>query len=275
VDALATIDSEENDNCLYGESSTIALVRQVTQGTRANDVARLRSDQDSITACDSAQNDTPSGLLPLDLTFERTEDLAVLPLRRSADDFLHCFWEFVHPLFPLLHKTSFTDQYEKLWLPDIVPMSNEAEVVFMSNLNLIFALGCQFSNRVHPTQKVAAANEFYKKSRHVLLYDILGSTSIPVVQWLLLSGVYLQSTSRASHCWNSIGLAIRLAQGLGLHLERAESRSENQLSREMRRRVWHTCLVLDRYVYYWELLSTYDLAFQTMHFAKTPSDSWP
>lgn len=246
VDALATISSEDNDNCLYGESSTIAFVRQVAQSTRTDDPTRLLSDRERQTAVNTAHNDTPIGLLPLDVSLGKNENLAVLPLRRSADDFLHCFWEFVHPLFPLLHKTTFTEQYEKLWLPDSPPMSNEAEVLFMSNLNLIFALGCQFSNRVPPTEKVSAASEFYKKSRHVLLYDILGSTSMPVVQWLLLSGVYLQSTSRASHCWNSIGLAIRLAQGLGLHVEHSEGKSESQLNREMRRRIWHTCLVLDR-----------------------------
>ncbi|KAK1239806.1 hypothetical protein MKX08_007248 [Trichoderma sp. CBMAI-0020] len=83
-------------------------------------------------------------------------------------------------------------------------------------------------------------------SRQVLLYDILGTTSVSVVQWLLLSGVYLQSTKYASHCWNSIGLAIRLAQSLGLHLEHPGPKSEGQLNREMRRRIWHTCVVLDR-----------------------------
>lgn len=243
VDALATIDSESRDNCLYGESSTIDFVRQVTRATGADDTTRRSPRQESL---DATRSDQSIKLVSLDSIVDSNENLATLPLRRNADDFIHCFWEFVQPLFPVLHRTSFTERYKSLWLPDTIPQSTEDELVFMSNLNLMFALGCQFSDRIPPAHKVQAANEFYKKSRRVLLYDILGSTSVQVVQWLLLSSIYLQSTSRASHCWNSVGLAIRQAQGLGLHLERSESTPISQIDREMRRRIWHTCVVLDR-----------------------------
>jgi hypothetical protein len=43
-----------------------------------------------------------------------------------------------------------------------------------------------------------------------------------------------------------IGSALRVAQGLGLHLDRESHFSEGQLTREMRRRTWYTCVVLDR-----------------------------
>lgn len=248
VDGLATVISEDDDSCLYGESSTIAFVRQVTRGARANDTAVLTSDQEDTTVYESGQTSSDTVLLPLDIQLSTSQNLAVLPLRRTADNFLHCFWEFVHLLFPVIHKTSFIAKYDQLWLPIDTPMSDDEEIIFVSNINLVFALGCQFSGQVPSDQKVSTANEFYKRSRHVLLYDILGSASVSVIQWLLLSGIYLQSTRHASHCWNSVGLAIRLAQGLGLHLENPARRSENQLNREMRRRIWHTCVVLDRYV---------------------------
>ncbi|UKZ95959.1 uncharacterized protein TrAFT101_010765 [Trichoderma asperellum] len=190
--------------------------------------------------------ESPALLAPLDISPGNRDNLAILPLRSNADDFLRCYFEFIHPLFPLLHKGSFTSRYNRLWLPCDNSRSGKEDIVFMCNMNLVFALGCQFSDLAHPSHRASVANEFYKMSRQVLLYDILGSTSVSVVQWLLLSGVYLQSTSYASHCWNSIGLAIRLAQSLGLHLEYPESKSENQLSREMRRRIWHTCVVLDK-----------------------------
>jgi hypothetical protein len=35
---------------------------------------------------------------------------------------------------------------------------------------------------------------------------------------------------------------------MGLHVERPKPR-QTQLDREMRRRIWHCCLVLDRYIY--------------------------
>lgn len=247
VDALATVISDDNDNCVYGESSTIAFVRKFTQKDPLDSTALQNKHQSGDTAHESARMGSPALLTPLDISLGNGDNLAILPLRRNADDFLRCYFEFIHPLFPLLHKDSFISQYNRLWLPNDNPQSGK-DIVFMCNLNLVFALGCQFSSLAHSSQRASIANEFYKTSRRALLYDILGSTSVSVVQWLLLSGVYLQSTSYASHCWNTIGLAIRLAQSLGLHLENPGSRSESQLKREMKRRIWHTCVVLDKCV---------------------------
>lgn len=248
VDALATISSEENDDYLYGGSSTIAFVRQVASSSGIGDDGGLSPTHQRFDPQAPLQDRGATPLVPLDVSMGKNENLAMLPFRRHADDFLQCFWEFVHPLFPVLHKPSFMKHYDNLWLPNSAPLFGEAEVIFTSSLNLAFALGCQLSSYVPPIQKSSVANEFYKKSKHVLLYEILGSTSISVVQWLLLSGIYLQSTSHASHCWNSIGLAIRLAQGMGLHHEGGGRKADSQVDREMKRRVWHTCVVLDRYV---------------------------
>ena len=156
-----------------------------------------------------------AGTLP-DIILDKNERVALLPHRRNADDFLHCFWEFVHPVFPVIHKTSFVTRYETLWLPETETLKigkdtmDVEEVMFTSNLNLIFALGCQFSELVPASQKAAMANDFYQRSRHNFLFDILDSGSMATVQMLLLTGIYLQSTRNASRCWNSIGLAIRL-----------------------------------------------------------------
>jgi hypothetical protein len=177
---------------------------------------------------------------------EHDEDNFTLPLRRNADDYLDCFWSFVHPLFPVLHTPSFTTRYESLWKSQSSADESGECVTFTPTLNLVFALGCQFSDLVPAERKAKVAAAFYGKSRSLLLYDILGSTEVTVVQWLLLSAVYLQSTSLATNCWTSVGLAVRLAQNLGLHLEPASNATECQMDREMRRRVWHTCVVLDR-----------------------------
>jgi Fungal specific transcription factor domain len=193
-------------------------------------------------------------LLPRpEIILERNESASVYPARRKADNYLHCFWEFVHPVFPVIHKTSFIAKYEKIWTGEdaddhLDSKTDVEEVVFTSNLNLIFALGCQFSTLIPASQKRSAANDFYQRSRHLFLFDILDSKSMSLVQMLLLTGIYLQSTPHATRCWNSVGLAIRLAQSLGLHLDYVGRRPESQLACQMRRRVWHTCVILDRWV---------------------------
>ena len=253
VDALATVNSGDNDDCLYGGSSTIAFVQQFA----GSGPPHARSTTVPVDGSSSSRHATQLKSRALysspEVILERSESASVYPARRKADDFLHCFWEFIHPIFPVIHKTSFVAKYQQLWLPE----DNEdqahnkddvEEVVFSSNLNLIFALGCQFSTLVPAAQKRSAANDFYQRSRHLFLFDILDSKSISLVQMLLLTGIYLQSTPHANRCWNSIGLAIRIAQSQGLHLDYPGRKPETQLTCQMRRRVWHNCVILDKYV---------------------------
>lgn len=226
-----------DDDALYGGSSTIALIRHVAHDIQESDLPSTTSNpNDHLTAPEVIR--------------ERDEGAAVYPRRRSADDFLLCYWEFIHPLFPAIHKSSFMTRYEELWLPESRETAGDnateiENVVFSSMLNLIFALGCKFSSLVPSAKKATVADEFYQRSRKLFVFEILDSTSLPLLQLLLLQGIYLQSSRYATRCWNVLGLAIRVAHGLGLHLH-IDRKSETQLSREMRRRVWHTCLVLDR-----------------------------
>jgi hypothetical protein len=243
VDGLATVGVDNDDVALYGDSSTIAFARQVASGGESHRPSD-RNMRPSLYITPPSGTSDKTSRLELLPPRESDTDNFVLPFRRNADNYLHCFWNFVHPLFPVLHKPSFTARYENLWESQSSVDESDENVTFIPTLNLVFALGCQFSDLVPAEKKAKAAAAFYGRSRSLLLYDILGSMQVTVVQWLLLSAIYLQSTSLATTCWTSVGLAIRLAQNLGLHLE--PSLVECQVDREMRRRVWHTCVVLDR-----------------------------
>lgn len=243
VDGLATVSVDNDDVALYGDSSTIAFARQVASGGENHRPSDRNMRPSMYIIPPSGTSDKAASLEPLPPRESDAENF-VLPFRRNADNYLHCFWNFVHPLFPVLHKPSFTARYEGLWESQGPVGESDENVTFIPTLNLVFALGCQFSDLVPAEKKAKAATAFYGRSRSLLLFDILGSTQVTVVQWLLLSAVYLQSTSLATTCWTSVGLAIRLAQNLGLHLE--PSVVECQVDREMRRRVWHTCVELDR-----------------------------
>ncbi|KAK3897730.1 fungal-specific transcription factor domain-containing protein [Staphylotrichum tortipilum] len=91
-------------------------------------------------------------------------------------------------------------------------------------------------------------------TQQVDLLDIIDEeVGIELVQLLLLMGFYLQSTEKFSKCWNITGLAIRMAQNMGLQLSPADARrrslltvSPTQLESEMRVRVWYGCVLLDR-----------------------------
>ncbi|EME77312.1 uncharacterized protein MYCFIDRAFT_60126 [Pseudocercospora fijiensis CIRAD86] len=232
---------------MYGPSSTVAFLRHVMpkQGTATP------PDSGALDSRSINSEPRPRSAAPLpERVLPRNDGLAVLPRRRQADNFLLCYWEFIHPLFPVLHKPTFTRKYEALWLDsEMIQREHDTEAeeaAFMSTLNLVFAIGCKFSGLVEPAQKQSVAEDFFQKSRQAYPFDVLDSNSISVVQMLVLTGVYLQSTQHASRCWNSIGLAIRMAQCLGLHVDHNGRHSMSQVELQMRRRIWHTCVSLDR-----------------------------
>lgn len=239
-DGLGTF-AGRDDGSVYGPSSTVSFFQQVL----VDDIPKSPSAGPSQPrAAQSSRNIAK-------------ESTAVLVPRRhlklNVNHYMDCFWEFVHPVFPVLHKISFIQEYEshqtaQSGSPDAEGEHAETPVnpVFLSTMNLVFALGCKFSQQVPDGQKVAIAEGFYKTSQTASSYDLMDSTSLDVVQMLVLSGVYLQSTQLASRCWNVVGLAIRIAQSLGLHAERHGSPTRSQVEREMRRRIWHTCVNLDR-----------------------------
>lgn len=60
---------------------------------------------------------------------------------------------------------------------------------------------------------------------------------------LLTQCFYLLAVSRADGCWITLGIAVRLAQSLGLH-----TNTGDQKTAETRRRLWYSLYVLDRLV---------------------------
>lgn len=215
----------------------------------------------------------------------------VLPPRKVADGLVWSYWTLVHTLYPFLHKESFMKTYSKLWEDsnDVENMDedtatihsgsargsiqtganeypykekeeheyeSENDLLFQCILNLVFALGCQLSPEISESERELASDVFFQRSKKLLHIDILDVGNLKVIQALLLMGQYLQCTKMPKRCWIVVGLATRVAQGLGLHLETGidqhnHSRASDncgQLNRELRRRLWGGCIVLDRYI---------------------------
>ena len=170
-----------------------------------------------------------------------------LPTRRTADALMSTFWTYIHSIFPVLHRPTTESMYKSLWAsgPDTPNQDcTEDHPVDKAILNIIFALGCQSSDRDD------AADDFYRKSREYYSMDELDAPSLKTVQLLLLTGIYLQSTKYASRCWNVVGSAIRNAQYLGLDVDHPEKVINSRLEQEMRRRVWYSCVIIDRFVFF-------------------------
>lgn len=112
-DGLATF-AGNGDSSAYGPSSTIAFLRHIIAcGSRPATPDGTRSK-----GMKGSRSALSNGSKRPELLRNDDNSQMVLPLRRNADDFLVCYWEFIHPVFPLLHQTSFMTQYASLWISD-------------------------------------------------------------------------------------------------------------------------------------------------------------
>jgi hypothetical protein len=111
---------------------------------------------------------------------------------------------------------------------------------------MVFAITSQLTENVAVESRETSVGLFFARSMQLLQLDILGSGSLQIIQ-ALLTGQFLQSTESPQRCWVVVGSAIRVAQGMGLHLPDASERLECQRDRELARRVWLGCILMDRY----------------------------
>ena len=179
-----------------------------------------------------------------------------IPIRNSslpdpdvALALMECFWQIIHPIFPLLHRPSVQRSYQLLCQPHGVEEGKNALEInlFQAILNVVFAVGTQYDNQLPFEQRIAAADSFYQKSRKLVFLDSIDTPTQSHIQLFLLTAIYLHTTSYANRCWDMIGAGLRVAIGLGIHREKSRpSASESQLEREMRRRVWYCCVILDK-----------------------------
>lgn len=190
---------------------------------------------------------------PIGFTVSNTDDVRLeldallLPEKKLADSLMDTYWRFSHPIFPLLHRPSFMKKYENLWKSTesfSLSKYTGSDMILLAMVNVVLAIGCQRSEHCPANWRKRDAESLYKRSVRLVSAETLDSYSFEVAQLFVLRIIYLQYTSFASRCWSTLGIAQRVAYGLGLHRDSPESTS--QLEREMRRRVWHVLVIMDR-----------------------------
>lgn len=177
-----------------------------------------------------------------------------LPPRQIADNLLGLYFSNVHIFYPCIHSISFQRRYESLWTRDGYPGPHLGDLgdiglggdrcppnAFFCALNAMLALGCEFSKM---SEREEASSMFRHRMQDLLHADFLDYSSIAHVQVLLLSGHYLLTTEHPTRCYNIVGLACRIAVGLGLNSDNASMRF-SVIEREVRRRVWYACLQIE------------------------------
>ncbi|KAL6917083.1 hypothetical protein FSHL1_008262 [Fusarium sambucinum] len=238
-----TLTQSGQEDGFFGQSSVHSLLREVSHPQSRN----------SAPIGDRTKTSTSISVSGLSTAALCSPDFA-LPPRQVADRILDLYFNSVHIFYPWTHSVSFKKRYETLWEPSAYPSPQTSESgdiglggercsesSFFCALNAMFALGCEFSD--FPQKEIASAN-FSSRMRNLLQVDILDKGDLSHVQALLLASQFAISSEYPTRCYNLVGLACRIAVGLGLHTERYAGKRSN-LENEVRRRVWYGCLQME------------------------------
>ena len=166
-----------------------------------------------------------------------------LPPRRTADRLVRVYWLYVDPLYPFLDRKEWEDTYESIFAG--TPITSNKRI-FVATLNAIFALSTQLVESLESDQRDSASGAYFHKAQELLDLNLWDPRSLELVQCLLLMSQYLQSSSCPHQTWMVVGAAVRTAQSLGLHLPETSAEVEDERERELWRRVWYGCVLMDR-----------------------------
>jgi hypothetical protein len=169
------------------------------------------------------------------------ESRLVLPSADVMDHLFDIHFRFVHPVLPMLHRKTFFDQIHG---PDPPP----AHLLFA-----VLGLASRFSdNPVFRTPQPGADRPpctiFYERAKE-LIKEEYDNSQVGTVQALLLMAIQQMGFCESQRAWLYVGMAIRMAQDLGLNCELSElEQIRNPVLAEQRRRTWWSCYVVERLV---------------------------
>lgn len=190
-------------------------------------------------------------------------DVYILPPEADTLHLVSLFFRDTGMLFPYIHEQSVLDGVKAVKRGGF----GSARRSWLCLLNMILAfVTCISTQPNQPVEQSAADSNVYFKRAQKLSGNLtfknvnieIGKNNLPssrfpyllrscAVQYLLLMTQYLQGTQRSAQTWNVHGLTVKAALQLGLHVENASS-GFNAVEREVRKRTWYGCIILDRSV---------------------------
>ncbi|AFR98143.2 nuclear protein [Cryptococcus neoformans C23] len=142
------------------------------------------------------------------------------------------YFEHYHPQYPLLHEPTFRAQWN-----DLVPQPLASEWDFL--LNIVLAIGAFCVSR--PTYVI---DYFLEAAISQLSVEYLEKGSLTLVQAFCLLSNISQKRNKPNSGSVYMGIALRLAIGLGLHRE-LPFWNISPFDREVRRRTWWVVVSFD------------------------------
>ena len=171
---------------------------------------------------------------------------STLPSRAYADRLVGVYWNHVDPTEPVLDRELFFQDYKALYSAAPWSRPNGYPDTWLSILNVVFALSVQRLESIALSRRCDEANQFFRRAWALLGPETIlwHSGSVDIVQCLMLMSRYLHCTNNRHLTWMTAGLAARIAQSTCC--QPPERAGDSPAARKLRRRVWESCLHLDR-----------------------------
>lgn len=217
-DGMAALSVDPSNKGYFGVASSAVILRALQKP----------SDRDVDDSTGSGSERSPSKTLDLDYTLS-------LSAKYLTNEFIESYFRNYHTAYPFIHKETFLAQYR-----DELPTPNNE--IWQLLLNTVLALGAWCLHGEASKLDLY----YYQNAKSYLSSYVFESGSIPLLQALTLLSNYAQKRNKPNTGWNYLGLAVRMAMGLGLYKEFSNwSSSKQQLQLEVRRRLWWGLYIFD------------------------------
>ncbi|CAN9473366.1 unnamed protein product [Alternaria alternata] len=159
-----------------------------------------------------------------------------------AEKLFYCYFETVHPSFPLVPET-FEDQSRKYL--SALRHNNAYQVPrkWRTQMNLLLAIGAKYSHLIGAAWRGNDGDHLVYMTRAMRLLSlentimIISAPDLGLVQATGALAFYFLAIGHVSRAWITIGISIRLALALGLHLRNEDSEAE-EWKKELLVRTW-------------------------------------
>ncbi|KAJ5995993.1 hypothetical protein N7522_007653 [Penicillium canescens] len=213
VDGMASLTSSSSESGYLGVASGAALLRITDTQSNSEDY-------------NSRPYPEGSSRQPCGIPFSLTS-------LSQLEPFVDAYFSLYHQSYPIVHEAKFRAQFMEV-IPR--PTGNAWQVL----LFVLAAVGA-FTASTQPTDVDLG---LFEAAKARLSIDMLETGNLLLVQALTLISNYMQKRNKPNSGYNYMGLARRIAMGIGLHKE-FPTWETNLLTIEMRRRVWYCLYIFD------------------------------
>ncbi|KAH7155918.1 fungal-specific transcription factor domain-containing protein [Dactylonectria macrodidyma] len=145
---------------------------------------------------------------------------------------IDAYFLFYNVSYPILHERTFREK-----------VASRQQRRSKSSWNVIYFMVLAVGHWISTTDAHHEQSKYYSAARSYLSIQMLESGTVETVQAFLLMGNYLQKIDRPNTGYNFVGIAYKMALGLGMHRETPGV--EDNIGHERRRQLFWTVYCFD------------------------------